>query len=52
MLARISVVNYNGYVVLDQYYKPRFKVLNYITRISGITPQIIKDKPIYNDFEK
>ncbi|CAD8051391.1 unnamed protein product [Paramecium primaurelia] len=52
MLARITVVNYNGYVVLDQYYKPRFKVLNYITRISGITPQIIKDKPVYNDFEK
>ncbi|CAK62273.1 unnamed protein product (macronuclear) [Paramecium tetraurelia] len=52
MLARITVVNYNGYVVLDQYYKPRFKVRNYITRISGITPQIIKDKPVYNDFEK
>ncbi|CAK91468.1 unnamed protein product (macronuclear) [Paramecium tetraurelia] len=52
MLARITVVNYNGYVVLDQYYKPRFKVINYITRISGITPQIIKDKPVYNDFEK
>ncbi|CAD8045204.1 unnamed protein product [Paramecium primaurelia] len=37
---------------MDQYFKQRFKVINQITRISEINPYIIKDKPVYNDFEK
>lgn len=52
MLARLSVVNYNGHVLWDQVYKPRFRVVNYITKISGITPQMLKTAPVYNDFEK
>ena len=51
-LARLSVVDYNGHVVWDCYYKPKFRITNYITRISGITPALMKDAPVYDDFEK
>ena len=35
-LARVSVVNYHGTVILDEYVKQRKRVVDYRTRWSGI----------------
>ena len=35
-LARVSVVNYHGNVILDEYVKQRERVVDYRTRWSGI----------------
>ena len=35
-LARVTVVNYHGTVILDEYVKPRQRVVDYRTRWSGI----------------
>ncbi|KAI8993346.1 ribonuclease H-like domain-containing protein [Pilobolus umbonatus] len=37
-LARVSLVNYNGAVLLDTYVKPMEKVTDYRTHVSGIEP--------------
>jgi RNA exonuclease 4 len=38
-LARVSIVNYNGAVLLDCYVKPQEKVTDYRTHVSGIEPK-------------
>lgn len=38
MLARVSIVNYYGHVLLDLFVKPQEKVTDYRTTVSGITP--------------
>lgn len=35
-LARVSVVNYHGWVILDEYVKPQEQVVDYRTPWSGI----------------
>lgn len=47
MLARISIVNYNGHVLLDTYVNPKRKVINFLTWVSGIQPQHIKTAPFF-----
>ncbi|CDW84774.1 interferon-stimulated gene 20 kda protein [Stylonychia lemnae] len=37
-LARVSIVNYNGHILYDQYVKPEGRITNYRTWVSGITP--------------
>ncbi|KAL2107408.1 hypothetical protein VUR80DRAFT_5284 [Thermomyces stellatus] len=41
-LARISVVNWSGDVVLDRLVKPDKPVTNYVTQYSGITEELLK----------
>ncbi|EDX10411.1 RNA exonuclease 4 [Drosophila simulans] len=41
MLARVSIVNRVGQVLLDKYVKPRMEVTDYRTSVSGIRPQDI-----------
>ncbi|EDW94472.1 RNA exonuclease 4 [Drosophila yakuba] len=41
MLARVSIVNRVGHVLLDKYVKPRMEVTDYRTSVSGIRPQDI-----------
>jgi RNA exonuclease 4 len=36
-LARVSIVNYHGVVLLDKYVKPGEKVTDLRTKVSGIT---------------
>ncbi|KAI9472213.1 MAG: hypothetical protein EXX96DRAFT_455889, partial [Benjaminiella poitrasii] len=43
-LARVSIVNYNGAVVLDCYVKPQEKVTDYRTKVSGIEPHHIESE--------
>ncbi|VEU22381.1 DEKNAAC103680 [Brettanomyces naardenensis] len=37
-LARVSIVNFNGFTILDEYVMPYHKVTNWRTWVSGITP--------------
>lgn len=39
MLARVSLVDWNGNIILDEYVKPTQPVSDYRTYVSGITPQ-------------
>lgn len=41
MLARVSIVNERGEVVLDSYVKPQKDVIDYRTKISGIRPELM-----------
>jgi len=43
ILARVSIVNHFGHCVYDKYVKPREKVTDYRTHVSGIRPEDIKD---------
>lgn len=38
-LARVSIVNYHGAVVLDTFVKQKEKVVDYRTWVSGVTPE-------------
>jgi len=42
-LARISLVDWSGKIVLDKYVKPVLPVKNYFTQFSGITPQLLEN---------
>ena len=43
-LARVSVVNENCNVLLDEFVVPESRIRDYRTRYSGITPQILKER--------
>jgi RNA exonuclease 4 len=38
-LARVSLVNYNGAVLMDDFVKPQERVTDFRTSVSGITPK-------------
>ena len=43
VLARVSIVNHFGHCIYDKYVKPREKVTDYRTAVSGIRPEDIED---------
>ncbi|XP_020288236.1 RNA exonuclease 4 isoform X2 [Pseudomyrmex gracilis] len=43
MLARVSIVNKHGYCVYDKYVKPREKIVDYRTAVSGIRPELVEN---------
>ncbi|KAI8923506.1 ribonuclease H-like domain-containing protein [Entophlyctis helioformis] len=43
VLARVSIVNYHGHVVLDAFVKAEERVTDYRTHVSGITPALLKN---------
>ena len=43
-VAQITIVNYNNHVLFDDYIKPKKKIVNYLTWVSGITYQKIQNK--------
>ncbi|KAL3899399.1 MAG: hypothetical protein SGCHY_002071 [Lobulomycetales sp.] len=45
MLARASIVNWNGVVILDTFVAPERKVADYLTPISGITKELVDGAP-------
>lgn len=49
MLARVSIVNQNGQILMDKYVKPTEPVVDYRTKYSGIRPQDIVNA---EEFEK
>jgi len=43
-VARISIVNYHNHVLFDEFIKPKGKITNYLTWVSGITYKKICNK--------
>ena len=39
VLARVSIVNYHGAVQMDEYVRPKERVVDYRTEFSGIRPK-------------
>ena len=35
-VARVSVVNYFGHILLDEFIRPKMRVVNYLKWVSGI----------------
>ena len=50
-LARVSIVNYNGHTLYDSYVRPTKKIVNYLTHVSGITYNLIKSAPTFNEIK-
>lgn len=51
-LGRVSIVNYNGNVLFDEFIRPKHKIINYLTWVSGITYQKIKDCSTFDAFKE
>jgi RNA exonuclease 4 len=45
--SRASIVNFNGHVLYDSYIKPEQRITNFLTPVSGITPQSLKTAPTF-----
>ena len=52
ILARVSIVNQFGHCVYDEYVKPREKVTDYRTAVSGIRPSDIENANNFQDVQK
>lgn len=52
LIARVSIVNYNGHVLLDSYVNPQRRVINYLTWVSGIKPHHIIGAPGLKDIKQ
>ncbi len=50
-LARVSIVNFHGKVLFDSYVKPKEKIIDYRTEISGITYEHIKNAPSFLEIQ-
>lgn len=46
-LARVSIVNWYGQVVLDRFVKPKERVTDYRTWVSGVRPSDLRDAPSF-----
>ncbi|CDR37750.1 CYFA0S01e16358g1_1 [Cyberlindnera fabianii] len=51
-LARVSVVNFHGHTVYDKFVKPREKVTDWRTWVSGVTPAHMKDATDFKTAQK
>lgn len=51
-LARVSLVNYHGHVVLDTFVQPREKVTDYRTWVSGVRESDILSAPTFDEVQK
>ncbi|KAJ1674847.1 3'-5' exonuclease [Spiromyces aspiralis] len=52
MLARVSLVNYYGITVLDEFVKPQERVTDYRTWVSGIRPKDIANGVPFKEVQK
>lgn len=52
ILARVSIVNLFGHVILDSYVAPQSKVTDYRTRWSGIRPADIANAPSFRSVQQ
>lgn len=51
-LARVSIVNYYGNVLLDTFVKVIEKVIDYRTQYSGVRPSDLRDAPTFHEVQK
>lgn len=42
-LARVSIVNYHGHIIMDRFVRQREAVTDYRTWVSGVRPQDLED---------
>lgn len=52
ILARVSIVNYSGRLLLDSYVSPREEVRNYLTDVSGIRPIDLHGAPTFSTIQR
>lgn len=51
MLARVSIVNDKGEIIMDKYVKPTEPVIDYRTRFSGVTPALLENAHNFADVQ-
>ena len=51
VLARVSIVNWHGYTLMDSFVKPREKVTDYRTWVSGIRPKDLVKAPPFQEVQ-
>lgn len=51
-LARVSIVNFHGHCVLDCFVKPKERVTDWRTWVSGVTPESMKDALTFEEAQK
>lgn len=51
-LARVSIVNYHGHVVLDTFVQPRERVTDFRTWVSGVRESDVMNAPPFDDVQK
>lgn len=51
-LARVSLVNFHGYVVLDTFVAPRERVTDWRTWVSGVRERDIIGAPTFEEVQK
>lgn len=51
-LARVSIVNYHGHVVLDTFVQPRERVTDFRTWVSGVRESDVMNAPPLDDVQK
>lgn len=51
-LARVSIVNFFGHVIMDEYVRPKARVTDFRTSISGVAPWHLKDATPFDDVQK
>ncbi|CAL9734726.1 RNA exonuclease 4 [Monosporozyma servazzii] len=51
-LARISMTNYYGHIILDEFVKPREKVVDWRTHVSGIKPEHMRNAIQFKQAQK
>ncbi|KAJ3429370.1 RNA exonuclease [Anaeramoeba flamelloides] len=52
IIARVSIINYEGKVVYDTYVKPAEYITNYRTSITGITKKLLKHAPPLSEVQE
>ncbi|CAG8489475.1 16427_t:CDS:2 [Acaulospora colombiana] len=51
-LARVTIVNYYGVVILDKYVRPIERVTDFRTEINGITPKLLATSHEFNQVQR
>lgn len=51
-LARISIVNYYGHVIIDKFVRPKERVTDWRTWVSGVTPKDMKNAVSFESVQK
>lgn len=51
-LARVSIVNYHGHIVLDTFVQPRERVTDWRTWVSGVRESDLVGAPMFDEVQK
>ena len=51
-LGRVSIVNFNGITILDQFIRPKNRIINYLTKVSGLRPSSFINQPYFEDVKE